>query len=572
MSNIVLLGASNSRVPGGLEAGLNQDNINFTNLSLGGTSSLHKLYSLKREENQEMLKKADLIIIEVNIMDIHMCYELDLKMTLTNIINLYDELAVFPKRILILLLFDYRSHKRKASIVNKFHKYKAKEYGYNVIDINNIVNKFNLNDFFMKPDCYHMLTSIMYQLGKNIASNISCFHFPYKNKQYNHQFEIITPDELEIINGDRKRSTIRHFYIEKIIKIIQGDLYKIPNKYNGFKLIGMHTFNNTKSKIIPRDISLNASYNYSSLLFSNSRLKLIKSAFGYNIFLDIRKRFIIDSNTTISFNDNFEHSEISHVVFKFNNHINTLDYVNLVSLFVVKEDSNAIKNINYDWLYQREINIDEKYNFDHLIPDLLLVKESIEEYCIKMDPIKLASLQNQTNELYSKISSLEQDNISLKQTLNSLPVKKQHLELANLEQDLVIKKLESKKLAKSLGIKMSIINPKITFIQANSAKARIQNHLSYKLGQALIANSKSLWGYIRMPYVLSYIKDKHKLQQKIYEEKIKKDPSLKLPPLETYPDYNEALKEKKCFTYKLGLALIEANKKWYGGGVYQIVV
>ncbi|EAJ8404277.1 SGNH/GDSL hydrolase family protein [Campylobacter jejuni] len=586
MSNIVLLGASNSRIPGGLGAGLNQDNINFTNLSLGATSSLHKLYSLKREENQEMLKKADLIIIEVNIMDIHMCYELDLKMTLTNIINLYDELAVFPKRILILLLFDYRSHKRKASIVNKFHKYKAKEYGYNVIDINNIVNKFNLNDFFMKPDCYHMLTSIMYQLGKNIASNISCFHFPYKNKQYNHQFEIITPDELEIINGDRKRSTIRYFDIEKIIKIIQGDLYKIPNKYNGFKLIGMHTFNNTKSKIIPRDISLNASCNYSSLLFSNSRLKLIKSAFGYNIFLDIRKRFIIDSNTTISFNDNFEHSEISHAVFKFNNHINTLDYVNLVSLFVVKEDSNAIKNINYDWLYQREINIDEKYNFDHLIPDLLLVKESIEEYCIKMDPRKLAPLQNQIKEKDNIISTLNQekqkliiDNKSLQSEktnlqnkLDSIPIKKQNLEIKNLEQDLVIKKLESKKLAKSLGIKMSIINPKITFIQANSAKSRIQNHLSYKLGRALITNSKSILGYIRMPYVLSYIKDKHKFEQKAYEEKIKENPNLALPPLETYPDYNEALKEKRCFTYKLGLALIEANKKWYGGGVYQIVV
>ncbi|EPV9207507.1 sugar transferase, partial [Campylobacter jejuni] len=97
---------------------------------------------------------------------------------------------------------------------------------------------------------------------------------------------------------------------------------------------------------------------------------------------------------------------------------------------------------------------------------------------------------------------------------------------------------------------MSIINPKITFIQANSAKARIQNHLSYKLGQALIENSKSIFGYIRIPYVLSYIKDKHKFEQKAYEEKIKENPNLALPPLETYPDYNEALKEKECFTYK----------------------
>ncbi|ENY5603818.1 hypothetical protein ACFZYY_001409 [Campylobacter coli] len=100
-----------------------------------------------------------------------------------------------------------------------------------------------------------------------------------------------------------------------------------------------------------------------------------------------------------------------------------------------------------------------------------------------------------------------------------------------------------------------------------TAKIRIQNQLSYKLGQAMIVNSKSFLGYIRMPFVLSYIKDKHKQEQKNYQEKIKKDPSLKLPPLESYPDYQEALKEKECFTYKLGEALIRANNNWYGGGI-----
>lgn len=57
MSNIVLLAASNSRMPGGLQVGLNQDDVNLVNLSIGGTTSLHKLYFLKREENQELLKK-----------------------------------------------------------------------------------------------------------------------------------------------------------------------------------------------------------------------------------------------------------------------------------------------------------------------------------------------------------------------------------------------------------------------------------------------------------------------------------------------------------------------------------
>lgn len=102
------------------------------------------------------------------------------------------------------------------------------------------------------------------------------------------------------------------------------------------------------------------------------------------------------------------------------------------------------------------------------------------------------------------------------------------------------------------------------------ASSRIQNQLSYKLGQAMIENSKSILGYIRMPYVLSYIKDKHKQEQKIYEEKIKKDPSLKLPPLESYPDYKEALKFKEHLSYKLGEALIKANRNWYKGGYLKL--
>ncbi|WP_297814165.1 hypothetical protein, partial [uncultured Helicobacter sp.] len=67
--------------------------------------------------------------------------------------------------------------------------------------------------------------------------------------------------------------------------------------------------------------------------------------------------------------------------------------------------------------------------------------------------------------------------------------------------------------------------------------SRIHSHLAYKLGQALILNSKSLWGYIRMPYVLSYIKEAHKKEIADYQAKIAKNPKLKLPPLESYADY-----------------------------------
>ncbi|MPB46875.1 hypothetical protein AAH47_001665, partial [Campylobacter lari] len=180
------------------------------------------------------------------------------------------------------------------------------------------------------------------------------------------------------------------------------------------------------------------------------------------------------------------------------------------------------------------------------------------------------------NQVLQAKTKLQQEYSELKSTFDSYDTKEQSLRISNLEQDLINKKLNAKEadqniLIKELKIKklQQELNVNQTFLyipKEQSGKARIQNQLSYKLGQAIIANSKSLLGYIRMPFVLSYIKDKHKQEQKIYQEKIKKDPSLALPPLESYPDYEEALKEKECLTYKLGEALIKANKTWYKGG------
>ncbi|EOJ2584254.1 hypothetical protein ACM1MZ_001743, partial [Campylobacter coli] len=117
------------------------------------------------------------------------------------------------------------------------------------------------------------------------------------------------------------------------------------------------------------------------------------------------------------------------------------------------------------------------------------------------------------------------------------------------------------------------IQSKLSFqTKYGTAKIRIQNQLSYKLGQAMIVNSKSFLGYLIMPMALLSIMISHKQEQKIYQEKIKKNPSLKLPPLESYPDYKEALKFKNHLSYKLGEALIKASNNWYGGGVYQTVV
>ncbi|EPR7182108.1 hypothetical protein ACU8BA_001550 [Campylobacter coli] len=198
-------------------------------------------------------------------------------------------------------------------------------------------------------------------------------------------------------------------------------------------------------------------------------------------------------------------------------------------------------------------NIADKANIiqnkDKIITDQTTQIKSL-QVNIKDSEVKLVQIQTSNNTLSNIIK--EKDNI-----INS-----------NINQ---INQLQNNIQEKSTQLNQ--IQSKLSFqTKYGTAKTRIQNQLSYKLGQAMIINSKSILGYIRMPFALSYIKDKHKQEQKIYQEKIKKDPSLKLPPLESYPDYQEALKEKECLTYKLGEALIKASNNWYGGGYIKLLL
>lgn len=254
-------------------------------------------------------------------------------------------------------------------------------------------------------------------------------------------------------------------------------------------------------------------------------------------------------------------------------------------------------------------------------------KENLTKY-IEIIQSSFAQLQQKDQIIQTKNQELEsktKELTSKTKELSSLPIKKQTLEIKNLEQDLINKQLHTKQLEKELGYESNVLkelelknqeliqtknqldstkkqldsktkelesknkilssNPNPSHLIQNTsnfkgklaylntlttAKDRIHNHLSYKLGQAMIENSKSLLGYIRMPYVLSYIKDKHKQEQQQYQETIKKNPNLKLPNLESYPDYQESLKEKECLTYKLGEAFIKANKTRYKGGYVKL--
>ncbi|EDO7430011.1 hypothetical protein Q9X50_000122 [Campylobacter jejuni] len=102
------------------------------------------------------------------------------------------------------------------------------------------------------------------------------------------------------------------------------------------------------------------------------------------------------------------------------------------------------------------------------------------------------------------------------------------------------------------------------------APSRIKNHLAYRLGQIAVTNSKTIGGYFRLPFNLIKEYKQYNQEQKNYQMMIKLNPTLALPKLQDYDDYQEAVKIKKYFSYRLGEAIIQANNTWYGGGYIKL--
>ncbi|HEB9355299.1 TPA: hypothetical protein RZK44_001649, partial [Campylobacter coli] len=392
--NIVLLGASNSRIPGGLQAGLNQSNINLYNLSIGGTDSVHKIYELKRKKNECLLHKADLIIVEVNIMDVTMsvCYKnLDFKMV--KYINyLYEQLYLLKKKILILLLFDLRcindNKNQSANFIMQWHKQLASFYDFNLIDFHQRMidtNCFKFYTTFLDP--YHLLATIMYQLGKNISENLKYFKFSERklNLQINTIFKVLNP--FDLVSHPSLKYIKDLIYNDKYIEISDKDLISFPKQYIGYKILGVHTFLPLKKRVLPTWQSM--CENYFSMIFKNSKKEIVKSFRSYNNFDWLYDDFIIDSNTIVMYNkDNLPLTEISYETAMVDNLPNTSHRACIVNFLLIKNDLNFIQVKNHF------CNIDHEKDFSYLIPPINTYRDIIEEYMLKTNnTIKMSLLK-----------------------------------------------------------------------------------------------------------------------------------------------------------------------------------
>ncbi|WP_104722618.1 glycosyltransferase family 2 protein [Helicobacter mesocricetorum] len=121
--------------------------------------------------------------------------------------------------------------------------------------------------------------------------------------------------------------------------------------------------------------------------------------------------------------------------------------------------------------------------------------------------------------------------------------------LATLDNSYFINENTLKFREKTLKILDSYHKPK-------GAIERVKNHLAYKLGKAII-NAKSPLKILKLPFTLIKIIQTHKFESKVLKTLYKTHPQLKLPALENYADYEEALKVKEHLSYRLGEAMLK---------------
>ena len=409
----------------------------------------------------------------------------------------------------------------------------------------------------------------------------------------------ITFDEREL--SDNEIVKVKEIYKPKMISI-----ETLPNGVYGYPLT-LHRVNEIRESYEKEN---NIKYDY--ILYTRYDL-LFVNPLRINIYLDEYRRYPqmkLPLKHCFYVNNHFRRMQIADP-----RYINTGDllYFANYSVYNFHNDNKKDFLISISYTLYRDFFIQRKdfIHGENTHPEVRLQKQ-LNQQSQQLTQVK-SQLTSKSQELESlksqydsKIKELQVNLKTTQDSLSSLPIKKQTLEIKNLESDLKIKELKAKQIEKGLGYSYNVLEEldlkkqelikvkqqldstkkqlesKNTGLKSNlnypifkgnlsylntmtSAKDRIHNHLSYKLGKAMIENSKSILGYIRMPYVLSYIKE-----QKQYQEQIKKNPNLKLPKLESYKDYKEALKEKECFTYKLGEALMKADKTWYKGGYVKL--
>ncbi|WP_236847690.1 hypothetical protein [Campylobacter devanensis] len=527
MKNIILLGGSNSVMVNGLQKGL-REYANVTNLALGGTTSLQNLYELKREKNQEAIKNADLIVTESNINEIGNNADekeaLSLEIIFKNLQYLYATLYELKKPVCILIL-PFGFHRYVA--IDNMHRFLANYFGLNIIDMQSYYEKSEIIQFGNKFG-HHQLAIVNRYVGKEIAKNIDCFKASNKNLDINlPEFKISTPQDMKRV-GNFKIFNPKNSMYDEIVYRLESDNYLSFEGYEGYQIIGMHSWNLEINGEITKLNWVQIMSHCASIHLKNKDKNIVKPTPKLNMVCEIQAEPIIDSSLIIKFNDeNLENSE-----FYANARLNTpnsvsLPYFDLIAFFLCKPNPK-MKLFDLSLIpSDRDIEIDRDIDRSYLIPNIVFFKDSMEfidEYIGHLYPnitkhIDSVLSPQIINRLKEQLATPPQP----PKPITPQPVQPAPQEQINLlkeeinKKDKAIKEFSDKLSSQEASLKstneslrkkdLEIKNLKIT----NQKAQNIKNHLSYKLGNALIQAHEQWYkgGYIKFIFEAIKIKKEH---------------------------------------------------------------
>ncbi|WP_270965291.1 hypothetical protein [Campylobacter upsaliensis] len=401
MKNVILLGGSNSVVQNGLQKGLKDTlmscgggGVEFHNLALGGSRSSQKIYSLIA--NKKVIEEADLIIIETNLNEYdNFVYDLRFDILQRDFEILCKMLANLNKPTLFILLPLYVNDD-KFKITNNFNLLQIKKYGFYFIDMQRYYDENNLNEFFATNDLFHQIGPIMRLLGQNIALNLGKIDKCNLKRNYPvPKFLAVTLQDLfENINQLEKSIKSNSLFTEELYRLEGKIKLKFKKEFKNYMLVAFSVWNDD-----------NGLGTFSSAIWTNKKTKIIKYCLSsFLMMYNLIENFVIDEESFLYFNaNNQKQSENNLWIFLKDDCCNALDCMQLANqILLVKPDENFKIDAHYDFktLANLEVQIDEKYNFSHLIPDVALFKEIIEEYNARMDPVKISPFQIQTHLAY----------------------------------------------------------------------------------------------------------------------------------------------------------------------------
>ena len=200
------------------------------------------------------------------------------------------------------------------------------------------------------------------------------------------------------------------------------------------------------------------------------------------------------------------------------------------------------------------------------IPKLQAVLKSAQEQASKLQQAEAAAqkLQADLKAAQEKAAKLQQTEAQLKKELQQAVAKSASAELQE-ENELLLGQLH--KVQEELEryyLENHQLKAKAKGIAAQSkvyygAADRVKQQLAYRLGATMIAQSRSVGGWLSMPFAL-------RAEAKRFKQDQAARPNQKLPPIAQYRDAHEAERIKQHLSYRLGARMI-ANSKTLGGWV-----